>query len=425
MAPKSPPPPEPDLTPAVRRWKENLARGSPSTGGQWYRALVRFAQATGKTPEQLPTLNPESLRDLFMDYVASEEKRGSKGSYTKFTLNVVRNWLKFNGATPPAGVKVRSADLTFEETALSPDQLRAALGAAGLREKVAILLMGTAGLRPEVLGNYLGTDGLTLGDLPELIIDGKGARFERIPSPILVRQELSKGNHRYVTFVGDEAGSAIVDLLNARAAAGEKLKPETALFPVERLQLATHGFVCANRVGDSIRRTFRRAGLTNRPYVLRTTAASRFAECENRGLVAHSYWQHWLGHAGDMSARYSLNRGKIPASLLEEMRGSFERCLPTLSTSSLRRDLEDRDLENKKLLLMVAGYTKDQVEKMDPRTMSPEDLYTAIENGPAKGAPAGPKQQVIPEAELPRYLADGWVARMPVNGSKFVVERAG
>ncbi|MGP8135505.1 MAG: hypothetical protein ACLQD8_05235, partial [Thermoplasmata archaeon] len=52
-------------------------------------------------------------------------------------------------------------------------------------------------------------------------------------------------------------------------------------------------------------------------------------------------------------------------------------------------------------------------------------VIEAIRKGAAKGSAATvPKQQLIPEADLPRYLAEGWVARMPVNGSQFVVERA-
>ena len=52
--------------------------------------------------------------------------------------------------------------------------------------------------------------------------------------------------------------------------------------------------------------------------------------------------------------------------------------------------------------------------------MTRSAVIEALRKGAARGA--APKQQVIPESELPRYLAEGWVARMPVNGSKFVVE---
>ena len=53
-------------------------------------------------------------------------------------------------------------------------------------------------------------------------------------------------------------------------------------------------------------------------------------------------------------------------------------------------------------------------------------VIDALRKGAARGvAQVGPRQQVIAESDLPRYLADGWVARMPVNSPKFVVEWQG
>ena len=39
-------------------------------------------------------------------------------------------------------------------------------------------------------------------------------------------------------------------------------------------------------------------------------------------------------------------------------------------------------------------------------------------------ASAGPREKVIEESELGTYLDEGWVSKMPVNGSRFIVERA-
>ena len=132
--------------PTIHRWRDNLRRGSVATADAWFRALRRFCAETQRTAEELLRLEPRALRDVFLDFVSADEKRGAGGAYTAYTVKVARNWLKFNGITPPGGVKVRLADTTFEETALSADQLRATLGAAGLREKAGILLMATAGI---------------------------------------------------------------------------------------------------------------------------------------------------------------------------------------------------------------------------------------------------------------------------------------
>jgi hypothetical protein len=417
--------PNPD-DPAIRRWRDNLRRGSAATGDAWFRALRRFCAETGHTAHGLLKLKPRTLRDVFLDFVLADEKRGAGGSYTAYTVKVARNWLKFNGLTPPAGVKIRSADTTFEETALSPDKIRATLGAAGPRERAAILLMATAGVRPEVLGNFLGTDGLVLGDLPELEVGAKTVKFPKTPTPVVIRRDLSKANHRYVTFLGEEGVGAVTDYLNSRLAAGEGLDATTPLYAPERRDLTDRRFVRTTKVGNGIRRALRAAGLFDRPYVLRTTAASRFSQCENRGLVSHSFWQSWLGHAGDMSARYSVNRGKLPQSLLQEMRAAYRRCEPYLSTAPTRGELEDRDLETKRLLLLAVGYAEEQVDRMKVGGMMTEELVDLIRKSPARsGAGALQRQHVIPESESPKCLADGWVARMPVNGAKFVVEQSG
>lgn len=410
--------------PTISRWRDNLRRGSVATGDAWFRALRRFCVETQTSAHDLLALKPEGLRDVFLDFVSADEKRGSAGSYTAYTVKVARNWLKFNGVNPPGGVKIRSADTTFEETALSPDQLRAVLGVAGPREKTAILLMATAGIRPEVLGNFLGSDGLVLGDFPEMEIGKSRVLIARFPTPVVVRRDLSKANHRYYTFLCEEGALAALDYLNARLSAGEELHSLTPIYTPERTDLTKRQFVRTSKIGEQIRRVLRAAGLANRPYVLRTTAASRYAECENRGLVSHPFWQSWLGHTGDMSARYTVNRGKIPSSLLEQMRSAYRRCEPYLSTAPTRGEVEDRDLQTKRFVLLALGYTKEQVDKMSVAEMSTVEMEDSIARSPKlTSSPTPPRQIVIDESALARYLADGWTARMPVNGSKFVVEK--
>lgn len=412
--------PNPD-DPAVRRWRENLTRGSVATGDAWFRALRRFCAETEHTPGDLLVLKPQTLRDVFLDFVASDEKRGVGGSYTAYTVKVARSWLRFNGAVPPSGVKIRAADTVFEETALTPEQVRASVGAAAPRERMAILLMATGGVRPEVLGDFLGSDGLTLGDLPELSIERSGPSFGNSPSPVLVRRELSKASHRYYTFLGEETIASVVDYLTCRMAQGEKLTAASSIYAPERPDLSSRRFVRTTNIGTNVRRALRAAGLSNRPYVLRTTAASRFAECENRGLVAHALWQHWLGHKGDMSARYSVNRGKLPPTLLEEMRAAYHRCEPFLSTNPTAARSEDTTREACRVLLS-AWYTDAEIAKLD--LSDREVVIDALRKGAGKSQGSiEPRQRVVDQDELPRFLEGGWRAVVPVNGSKFVVER--
>lgn len=393
--------------PAIRRWKENLRRGSVATGDAWFRALRRFCAESQHAAHELVKMRPKALRDLFMDFAAADEKRGVGGAYTAYTLKVARNWLRFNGVQPPQGVKVRAADSVFEETALSLEQLRAVLNAASPRERVAIVLMAQAGVRPEVIGSFEGNDGLRIGDLPELTLEHDSVGFTGVPSVVEVRRELSKASHKYVTFLGVEGTGILTDYLRARLAAGERLDADSALFPPERTDLTTRRFVRTTKIGDSVRRALRAAGLPNRPYVLRTTAASRFAEAENRGLVSHSFWQHWMGHSGDMSARYSVNRGKVPPSLFNEMRTAYKRCEPFLSSGPADRTRSESDQRLKRLVLKVAGYTDAELDKVAWETVTDEEIETMVGERVGRSA-TGPTQQVVPVARVEPLLAAGW-----------------
>ena len=413
---------DPDpLDPAIRRWVGNLKRGSAATGDAWFRALRRFCAESKHTAQEVAALDQKALRDLFMDFASADEERKVGGSYTAYTLKVVKNWLRFNGVNAPAGVKVKSADSVFEETALSADQLRAALNAATSRERVAIVLMAQSGVRPEVIGNFAGSDGLAIKDLPELRIKGRTASFDKVPSPILVRQDLSKTSHKYVTFVGKEGEGIIIDSLQARLASGETLDLESPIYPPERTDLTTRKFVRTTKIGDSIRHAFRAAGLPNRPYVLRTTAASRFAEAENRGHVPHSYWQHWMGHSGDMSARYSVNRGRLPESLVEEMRAAYKRCERFLSTSASRQDSTE-DIQREAAVLLLAGFrglTEAEARRMTEGKSGSELANLLKSLGPS--APEKRTEKAVPVEDVPKMLEAGWEFVSPLNGSMAVL----
>src|SRR5580693_192909 len=96
----------------VRRWYENLARGSQGTADVAIRRLAAFCDSTGTDPSTLLTISERKLHDLFLDFVSSEEKRGKAGSYILKSTTAVRSWLKHNGITLTRPVKVRNAQQT-------------------------------------------------------------------------------------------------------------------------------------------------------------------------------------------------------------------------------------------------------------------------------------------------------------------------
>ncbi len=132
-----------------RRWWEQLGNGSPSTADAWSRRLRGFCQETRTTPKGLLAKDGKQLRDLFIDHISREQRRGSVGSYIAYSLKVARSWLRINDREVPFRLKIRDAGRVREETALSQEQIAAVLDHASAREKVAVSLMAMSGVCPE------------------------------------------------------------------------------------------------------------------------------------------------------------------------------------------------------------------------------------------------------------------------------------
>jgi transposase len=66
------------------------------------------------------------------------------------------------------------------------------------------------------LGNYTGADGLRIKDLPEMRVEGGQVIFDRIPTMVIVRPELSKAGHQYFTFLSEEGCEYLKDYSEER-----------------------------------------------------------------------------------------------------------------------------------------------------------------------------------------------------------------
>src|SRR5439155_25477082 len=164
--------------------------------------------------------------------------------------------------------KVRNAGATptlDEERVPSKDELRSILSGASTRGRVVISFLAFSGLRPEVLGNYGGSDGLRLGDLPEVRIVGQEVTFLKIPTVVVVRPELSKAGHRYLTFLPSEGCDYLKAYLESRLASGEKLGLDSPIIrPTPgfedsgwRASVADRSFIVTTNVSSEVRRTMR------------------------------------------------------------------------------------------------------------------------------------------------------------------------
>ena len=81
----------------VRRWYENVARGSRVTADVYLRRLEAFCQSFGRSPKDLLGMSEAELYNLLLDYISMMEREGYAVSYIKSALKAIKSWLAHNG----------------------------------------------------------------------------------------------------------------------------------------------------------------------------------------------------------------------------------------------------------------------------------------------------------------------------------------
>lgn len=175
---------------------------------------------------------------------------------------------------------------------------------------------------------------MMLKDLPELTIEKVKVGFTKMPTMIVVRPPLSKGRHKYLTFLSNEGCTYLKEYLEQRAGLGENLTPESPIITHERPRAGAKRFVQTRKITHLIRKYMRKAGVRKRPYVLRAYAETQLIIAESKGKISHPYLQFIAGHKGDIESRYSTNKGKLPPDMIEDIRAQYKACEPLLSTAA-------------------------------------------------------------------------------------------
>ncbi len=392
----------------VRRWYDNIARGSPAAADINARRLAAFCESVKVTPGALAHYSESQAYDAILDFVAREERRKVAGSYIARTVQAAKSWLAHNGVKVTRKVRVRGEHDTptlRNERTPSREELRQILLAANPRTRVCVALVAHSGVRLEVLGNYRGDDGLRIGDLPELRIQGRKVSFAETPTIVRVRPELSKNANGYLTFLSREGCDYLKAYLEERLRGGERLTPDSDLLHPDR---ASKRFFRTLNHGDAIRTAIRAAGFKWRPYVLRAYFDTQLLLAESKGKIAHDYRVFWMGHAGSMDGRYTTHKGRLPPELLEDMRATYRRCEPELSTGPRMTDTERDELYRRSLtlLLKAKGVTDAGLAEMKASTIPVAELEKIVLGKMA--APPEAAQRVVAVADVPRFLEAGY-----------------
>ena len=362
----------------VRRWYENVARGSEVTADVYLRRLGAFCKHFKLKPKRLASLSQDELYNLLLDYVSALERAGRAGSYIESALKAVKSWLAHNGIEIRRRIKIRGARDTpslRDERVPTQQELRRIFLSGDKKARAACVLVAHSGLRLMTLGNYRGVDGLRVKDLPEIRIEGRRVKFEQIPTMVVVRPELSKARHQYFTFLSEEGCQYLKDYLEERMLNGECLTPNS---PIIRPKVASKPFIRTVNIGDTIRNAIRKAGFSWRPYVLRAYFDTQLMLAESKGLVLRDYRQFWMGHKGDIENRYTTNKCRLPESVIEDMRESYKKSQEFLQTTKPEIGREKLAEEFRKQLLLVAGFTSEEISKLNITGLTDEEFQRIV-----------------------------------------------
>jgi len=354
--------------------------------------------------------------DLLLDFVSMMEEKGHAGSYIQSTLKAVKSWLAHNRIRLKGKIKVKGALDTptlRDERVPTRKELKKIFLSGDKKARVSSVLVAHSGLRIKTLGNYEGNDGLRVRDLPELRVEGGSVDFGQTPTLVIVRRELSKAGHQYLTFLSQEGCEYLKDYLEERIREGEKLAPDSSTVTPK---LRMKPFIRAVNIGDIIRGAIRRAGFSWRPYVLRSYFDTQLMLAESKGLVLRDYRQFWMGHKGDIENRYTTNKGRLPEAVIEDMREAYKRSQEYLQTTKPEITEERLEESFRKQLLLVAGFKQQEVEELELHSLSDEEFQEIVRRRLLGGETEDcGREKVVDLDEIENYLAQGWeyVATLP------------
>lgn len=361
------------VNPDVKRWYDNIARGSPITAEVRLRRLYQFCESHSMTPLQVVELALKDLRtvtDLIEDHITQMEEKEYSPGYVEDIVKAVKSWLRHYDIEIKRKLRITNIKGTptlENERVPDANEMAEIFNRAQLRSATSISLMSKSGLRPQVLGNHDGTDGLMIKDLPDIIIHQGVAKSMRSPSRIIVRKTLSKARHQYFTFLTQNGTKKLLAYLNSRLARGEPLTAESPVIAPDMVYKTFRGknvgkrFLPTRRICNEIRGTFR-PRFSWRPYVLRAYFDTELLIAEARGKIAHDFRVFFMGHKGTIEARYTTNKGVLPDALINEMSDAFKR-----SEIFLDLELKEEDplLKQKDdLHRAIEGATPDKVQEM-------------------------------------------------------------
>jgi len=380
----------------VKKWFDNNSRNSMESGRTRLNNLANFALTTNLDPLEMVQMTEPEFYKIVEEFIENEEKRGLLGSSISKKVDSVRSWVASQGMVlRPINIYRAKENPTISDMIVpNQEELRTLIITAGsLRTKNIIYFVAHSGLRFCTLGRDKGSKGLQLKDLPDLNLEGI-PKFSSVPAFISVPVNLSKNRKKYPTFMSSEAVEHFEAYLLQRINDGEKLTPTSPVIPSG----GKNEFLYPTKLGSLVKDVIRKVGYKMRPYDLRAFFATTLQIAEGRIGMSRSVVKAFMGHSGEVTARYGLGRGNLRAEIIEELRLSYQQCEPFLLTQSNRK------------LIDIKSQISDLIEKMklgDVRTNSKDvQSNVRIKSEQIKN---GPRERVFPIGRVADLLEHGYV----------------
>ena len=127
-----------------------------------------------------------------------------------------------------------------------------------------------------------------------------------------------------------------------------------------------------------------------------------------------------------ISARYSTNK-VLPKDIIDMMRECYKKCQRYLTTEVPETSEDDMVLFVRKSMLSMAGFTQDEISKMDLSSMTDEDINSKIRErmvGAVKKKLVGNAsgQAVVRIGEIERYISEGYVFVNNLGNGKAIMK---
>jgi len=76
----------------VKRWYDNVARGSLATAAVWLRRMGFIHKNFQRTPQDLAKMSSKDAANFMLDVVSNMEKSGKRGGYISSVMRPLKSW---------------------------------------------------------------------------------------------------------------------------------------------------------------------------------------------------------------------------------------------------------------------------------------------------------------------------------------------